>query len=142
MKIISVNNNTVILELNYDDIDMVIGTLQVPNHAFDAPNFELNIQESQSDVDKLSNSLREFLESKEDYGSFHKSRLDLMDTNRKEDYKTNLILNKKDFMLLTKAFKEASKFTRENDNFHTMTGYKWDDAIRLQGELDLISKQI
>jgi hypothetical protein len=51
-------------------------------------------------------------------------------------------LSRDEFLLLAKAFKEASTFTNESDDFNTMTGHDWDEALELQQELDEIANRL
>lgn len=141
MQIISIKER-VILKAEYGEISMISSTLGVPNHAGRAPDFETNVGAAQSAVDELGNRLWSIVERRQDFPEYH--RLALKSVNREEFKKFNLeiSLSKEDIILLAKAFKEASEFTREFDDFNTLTGHDWAEAVDLQRELDALVGQL
>lgn len=141
MKIINIVDKEVIIEILYDDASMIHATLGVPLHAVETPDFEERVGASESTIEEIGDRLYSLIESKGDYDEYHKLVLQGDSKGRTGKYKTNLKLSKNHIFLLSKAFKEACLVTKEFDDFHTMTGYEWSQAMQLQRELeDLVIK--
>ena len=136
MKAKSVAENVIILEVGYADVSLLRGAFSVPNRAFRAPNFESDIGASQLDLDKLVDRLWSQVRSGSHYNEYHRLSAQLSATERPRRFKMDSSLTRDEIILLAKAFKEAVKFTREQDDFCTMTGYFLEEAYDLQRELD------
>jgi predicted deacetylase len=130
------------LTMLYDDASLISAALGVPNHAFAAPDFEVNVGASQSTVDEIGIRLWSTIQERADYSAYR--QLALKTANREETRRFNIevSLSKDDVVLLARAFREAVRFTKAEDDFYTMTGHTVEDAASLQKELDDMAERV
>lgn len=120
----------------YDEVSLLSAALAVPNHAFEAPDFERRVGVPQSQIDEIVTRLWSMIKTRADYSEYHQLALKVDSREETKQYTLELSLSRDEVVLLAKAFKEAVEFTKEKDDFHTMTGYGLEDAASLQKDLD------
>jgi hypothetical protein len=135
MKILSIEDR-INLKMLYDEASLIWAALFVPNHAFAAPDFERRVGAPQSQIDEIASRLRSTIEKRADYPEYHQLALRVGTQEETKQFTLELSLSRDDVSLLAKAFKEAVEFTKEKDDFHTMTGSSLEEAASIQKQLD------
>lgn len=115
MKLLKSNNKILEIEFNIDEIELLNRVIDVPLHAFGRDEL---LEKTKIGLDKIE-SIKRKIQFKDDGKS---QILDIID---------------EDYAILKEIFR-ISCFIVDPSDMQTMTAYTWDDAVKLQKDMDSI----